>query len=208
MNINIGGVQHSCSDSRNSSIIIFLGGCPYRCNYCHNTKILYNYDTIDTAEIKEYISEISNLVSEIIFSGGEPTMQTTQISDISVFAKRKNLKIGIETSGAFPENMKILLDENIIDNVYIDMKTYGTEEYEKLTGSKNAWDNLIKCIDICKKHNVYLEIRTTIFDKYPSNEIVKKISEYINDNNLNWKKQNGIANMNSQEEFSLKFLGD
>ena len=191
MMINYGGSQLSCSDSSNSSLIIFLRGCHYNCFYCHNKELQDGEHLIDIEEIKQKILESLPLISEIILSGGDPGLQIEIVKELAKFSKELNLKVGIETSGYNSRKFSSLLKGNLIDEVFLDIKTFGKEEYYKLTGIESSWDNVLNMIDICKKLNINIQGRTTIFSNYPEEIYLNKIKNMVNELGLNWKKQEG-----------------
>jgi len=191
MMVNYGGSRISCSDSDFSSLIIFLRGCPYNCYYCHNKELQCGEFFVDIEYIKQEIVDSLSLISEIIFSGGEPLFQYKVVEEISKFAKSLNLKVGIETSGYNSNKLYSLIKENLIDLIYLDIKTFGKEEYYRLTSIEWSWDNVLNTIAICDKFNIDMQIRTTIFSNYPRENALKEIENLILQLGLNWKKQEG-----------------
>ena len=75
--VNFGGfVSISTVDWPGRAVCtVFLRGCPVRCFYCQNTSLLSGSDMRDEAEIVGMIAESALVVSGVVFSGGEPTMQ-------------------------------------------------------------------------------------------------------------------------------------
>lgn len=191
MMINYGGSQISCSDSDFSSLIIFLRGCPYECFYCQNKELKDGELFVELEFIKQEILKNIPLISGIILSGGEPLFQFKAIEEISKFAKSLGLKVGIETSGYNSNKLPLLIKENLIDKVYLDIKTFGVLEYYKLTHIEWSWDNVLNIIVICRKFNIDIQIRTTIFKDYPGEHNLYEIENMINKLELSWKKQEG-----------------
>lgn len=102
---------------------IFFRGCPLRCSYCHNATIQAGRDERDTAELLEKIDAASLVVSGVIFSGGEPTMQPGPLLTLARAAKERGLAVGIQTNGYFPDTIESLLEERLVDRVALDYKT-------------------------------------------------------------------------------------
>jgi pyruvate formate lyase activating enzyme len=192
MMVNYGGSQISCSDSDHSSLVIFLRGCPYNCFYCHNTELQDGEHLIDIEEIKQKIVESLPLISEVILSGGEPSLQLFELKEVFQFIKDLNLKVGIETSGYNSQKIFEFLSKELVDNVYLDLKTFGRENYYLLTGYKHAWEDVLNLIQLCKNLKLSLQVRTTIIsDNYPEGKELKQIEKFVKEENLNWKKQEG-----------------
>ena len=193
MFVNFGGTQLSCSDSSRSSLMVFLRGCPYNCFFCHNKDLNSGENLVDVEVIKRKIEESRPFVSEVIFSGGEAMLQPEAIKALAIFAKRLGLETAIETSGYNSNGVYELLKADLIDEVFLDLKTFGEEEYFKLTEKRDSWDSMLKTLLICLDFGIPLEIRTTIFKNHPGEDILMKMNNFIKDRGLNWKKQEGVA---------------
>jgi pyruvate formate lyase activating enzyme len=171
--------------------MIFFRGCDYNCYFCQNKDLQDGENLVPMEEVEQKIEESYPFISEVIFSGGEAMLQPKVVRELAIFSKFLGLKVGLETSGYNDTKTFKLLKDNLIDEVFLDMKTFGLEEYYKLTGSRLAWDSVLKTISACLKFQVPLEIRTTVFKDYPGEKNVMKIENFINDQELNWKKQEG-----------------
>lgn len=102
---------------------LFFRGCPLRCSYCHNATIQTGRDEREIGEIIAMIDEARHLVSGIIFSGGEPTMQQEPLRAIARAAKERGLLVGLQTNGFFPDTLSLLLSEGLVDRIALDYKT-------------------------------------------------------------------------------------
>ncbi len=192
MLVNYGGSQISCSDSSYVSLVIFFRGCPYSCFYCHNKGLRSGENLVDIEEIKKQIKE-NFLISEVIFSGGECMLQPEAVRELAWFSKSLGLKVGIETSGYNSGELVVLLKEGLFDEVFLDVKTYGSEEYLKLTGNRSAWKQVLNTIFACTYLKIPLQVRTTYFlGGYPGENAMIEIRNMVNRENLVWKKQEGI----------------
>ena len=57
--------------------VLFLGGCNFRCGYCHNPDLVLNFKQIpdiDVDEIISYLEEKKEWIDGIVITGGEPTI--------------------------------------------------------------------------------------------------------------------------------------
>jgi len=192
MLVNYGGSQLSCSDSSHSSLVLFLRGCPYECFYCQNKELQSGENFVDIREIMKQILE-NNLISEVILSGGEAMFQPEVVEKIAEFCHLIGLKVGLETSGYNSAKLDLIMrrKERLIDEVFLDIKTYGKENYFKLTGIVDSWENVENVVLLCNWYNIYLQIRTTVFPDYPDKKSLKEIESFTKRNRLNWRKQEG-----------------
>lgn len=194
MLVNFGGAQLSCSDSARSSLMIFLRGCFYDCYYCQNKDLKSGENLVEIEEIEQVIKDSSSLISEVIFSGGEAMFQPKVVRELAVFSRSLYLKVGLETSGYDSLEIYKLLKLDLLDEIFLDVKNYGQDNYLDLTGSGLAWDHVLKVIHICNHFNIPLELRTTIFKNYPTEEDLEQIERLAQSYNLPWKKQEGRLN--------------
>ena len=57
------------------SFVIFLGGCNFRCPFCHNASIVEKQE--NTYEIEDVLNEIKKrtaFLNAVVVTGGEPTI--------------------------------------------------------------------------------------------------------------------------------------
>jgi len=193
MLVNFGGSQLSCSDSSHSSLVLFFRGCPYNCFFCQNKELQSGENFVDSREITKQILD-NYLISEVIFSGGEAMLQPKAVEEIAKFCHLIGLKVGLETSGYNSKKLDLLMREDLIDEVFLDIKTYGEENYLKLTGNRDSWKNVKNVIRLCAWYDIPILVRTTIFPDYPDKESLEKIETLVKRDGLNWKKQEGRDN--------------
>ncbi|PWR71729.1 anaerobic ribonucleoside-triphosphate reductase activating protein [Methanospirillum lacunae] len=122
--INFAGfVPLSTVDWRGRSVcVIFFRGCPVRCWYCQNPGIQSGTDIKDCMEILSMIRSAELLISGVVFSGGEATMQPDALRFLAEHVKRMGLVTGLHTNGVFPEVLADLISKRLIDLVALDIK--------------------------------------------------------------------------------------
>jgi len=138
------------------------------------------------------IRESSRLISAVILGGGEPMLQPLVIQELSHYSHSLGLKVGIETSGYNSLALKDLISGGYLDAVFVDLKTWGEDNYFNLTGSKTSWHDVMDSIICCIFTGIELEVRTTIFKDYPDSDSLKRIEHFVENCNLTWKKQEGV----------------
>lgn len=125
LKVNFGGfIPLSTVDWRGRAVCtVFLRGCPVRCRYCQNTAILDGRDERDIAEILSMIRDSTLLATGVVFSGGEATMQKDALVALARGVKEMGLGVGLQTNGVFPDTIRALLEERLIDKISLDVKT-------------------------------------------------------------------------------------
>jgi pyruvate formate lyase activating enzyme len=124
--------------------VIFLQGCPLRCQYCHNVDTwqpginqLMSVDEIVT-EVKRYKPYIKN--GGVTISGGDPTMQLPFLINLLKEFQKNEIHTCVDTSGGlFTENRKELYDQliEVTDLFLLDIKHIDDEKHKSLTSISN-----------------------------------------------------------------------
>ncbi len=188
MNANVGGVVplSTVDWHGKSAAVVFLNGCPFRCGYCHNFDLLTKSNPTDLELVKKRIAESKPFISAVVFLGGEPLMQGDAVKEIAVFVKENGLKVGIHTNGYYPETVRSLIEKNLADKFFIDIKApFEKEIYNKTVGiqAENAIERIQKTIQIIDESPAELEIKTTVFpERVGTRDQIAEISEWMNDN--------------------------
>ncbi|MDD1727528.1 MAG: anaerobic ribonucleoside-triphosphate reductase activating protein [Methanospirillum sp.] len=122
--INFAGfVPLSTVDWRGRSVcVIFFRGCPVRCWYCQNPGIQSGQDIQNADDILAMIRSAELLISGVVFSGGEATMQPDVLRYLAEQVKRMGLATGLHTNGVFPAVLADLISNGLIDLIALDIK--------------------------------------------------------------------------------------
>ena len=68
------------------------------------------------------IQSSSLLISGVVFSGGEATMQPAALMYLAGESKKTGLATGLHTNGVFPEVLSELISRRLIDHIALDIK--------------------------------------------------------------------------------------
>ena len=154
-----GSVISSVEFHGNMSLVFFMSKCPLACRYCHNVELLEDNTEKSFEEIKQEIDSSADFLDAIVISGGEPLVQTDAVIEILTYVRQIGLKTKLDTSGIYPDNLKRLLDLDLLDYVSLDVKTTFSK-YRKITGA-NVGFQVKKSMELVNESGVHLEIRTT-----------------------------------------------
>jgi pyruvate formate lyase activating enzyme len=185
-----------------ASMVVFLRGCNFKCCYCQNYKIWGAAPPINVDELLREIRRNRDYINALIFSGGEPTLRPNLLQSLAEEAKKEGLLIGIETNGAFPEVLDALIDAQLLDGLFIDLKAplSDPQKYARIIGIGNAnayVEKIKKAINIGRaalaEHKILdFELRTTLFKGLLSQN---EITEMVNQFRVRYALQQGRAEM-------------
>jgi pyruvate formate lyase activating enzyme len=149
--LNFGGfVPISTVDWRGRSVCtVFFRGCPVRCAYCQNSAILSGKDERDLEEIIELIRGSLLIISGVVFSGGEPTMQKDALIALARSVKGMGLAVGVQTNGVFPDTLDALIQDHLVDRIALDIKARWAR-YNNLLKGKYVKD-VQKSLALCQQ---------------------------------------------------------
>lgn len=146
------------------SAIAFFAGCNFVCFFCHNKELIDASKHSDvTDEFLKYLSKetTKSLVKGVVLSGGEPTVYGSKLLDLCATVKSLGYKIKLDTNGSNPSVLSDLIENKLIDAVYMDYKT-SLPKYFIVSNNPLTSDNIRRSIEILKSSGVEVVFRTTV----------------------------------------------
>lgn len=190
---------------KKSSCTIFFSGCPFICPYCQNYNLLKKTNIVDISFVEKKIIESRDFVNATVFSGGEPTVQEKPLELLMNFSIMQGLLTGIQTNGYYPSVIRKLIDLNIVDKIFLDLKAPPSDmiKYKAITGVEDANRKVLESFNIISLSHIDCEIRTTVFRPFINN--IFDIAQFLEQNNFRgtFVLQTGIPE-NSPEEYMRK----
>jgi pyruvate formate lyase activating enzyme len=124
--------------------VLFLQGCPFQCQYCHNrdTWSTKKNKHMTVLDVLEDYSKYQRFYKKggLTVSGGEPLLQLDFLIDLFQEAKNRGIHTCLDTSAACydpKKNERFLELMRYTDLVLLDIKHIDDEKHKKLTGSSN-----------------------------------------------------------------------
>ena len=192
-----------------AALVVFLRGCPLRCPHCHNhalqtgeseiefhalasrivcrTKGLHTPAIKLRANLRQISLEDASIraasrpfVEAFVLSGGEPLQQLKACHRLFGLARSLELACGLETSGFYPDRLRRLLEADVVDKVFLDLKTELDEPaYQMATGIEGVAARVRESLEICYEFGVAFDARCTIFPELPSTGQIKEIARIL-----------------------------
>ena len=160
---------------------VFTGGCNLRCPFCHNALLVTDIDGSDAyseEEILAFLSKRKGLLDGVCITGGEPLMNG-DIADFIGKIKAMGYKVKLDTNGTFPDRLKDLLENRLVDYVAMDIKN-SKEKYAETAGVESInLSNIEKSINLLKSSDIDYEFRTTVVNEFHTEEDILSIAKWI-----------------------------
>jgi pyruvate formate lyase activating enzyme len=129
----------SMVDGPGIRLVLFLTGCPMRCQYCHNPDTWHkdNGEPHKLSQIMEKIGKYTEVLKisqgGITISGGEPVLQHSFMTRVFSRCKALGMHTCLDTSGRLGDR---LTDAELIniDLQLLDIKSGDPETYRRVTG--------------------------------------------------------------------------
>lgn len=162
------------------SSTVFLGGCTFRCPYCHNSELVLRPETIQSMAADFFLSYLDGRkgwLEAVCFTGGEPLLHE-DIEDLIRVVRERGLLVKLDTNGSFPDRLEGLLAAGLLDWVAMDVKA-PLERYREVTRSNVDVESIVRSADIVKASGVKYTFRTTVVPGLVGREDVVKIGEWL-----------------------------
>ena len=141
---NVSGYIHSVEsagtlDGPGIRRVLFLTGCPLKCQYCHNpdTRKMKNGRCTDAfSELREIARNremLQKMKGGVTISGGEPLVQPDFVATIFEGCRKMGIHTALDTSGYLNEHATDHL-LSLTDLVLLDIKSYKPDTYRRVAG--------------------------------------------------------------------------
>lgn len=159
----------------------FTGGCNLRCPFCHNALLVTELDssaTIDEEEILSFLKKRQGLLDGIAITGGEPLLQPDMPAFIQK-VKDLGFLVKLDTNGCYPDILKQLVEDKLVDYVAVDIKN-SIPKYPETVGVPDFdVTPILETVAYLKTNPVAYEFRTTIVKEFHAEEDIRNIADWI-----------------------------
>jgi pyruvate formate lyase activating enzyme len=141
---------------------IFLGGCDFRCPFCHNGQLVAEPDrSADWGAFVTHLDDKRDWLDGVVITGGEPTTDPGLRTLLEALAEMR-LPVKLDTNGNHPELIAEFLADGLVAFVALDVKTVAMH-YGALTGVEGAGGRVTRTAGILIGSGVAHEFRTTAY---------------------------------------------
>ena len=102
---------------------VFLGGCNYRCPFCHNSELFMGKPEklMEDEDFFKFLKSRKGLLDGVCVSGGEPTLYKN-LPEFLMRIREMGFLVKLDTNGSHPAVLKELLEKKLVDYVAMDVK--------------------------------------------------------------------------------------
>ena len=159
---------------------VFLGGCNFRCPFCHNKDLLDGKAEpwITEEELLKFLKKRQGLLDAVCISGGEPTLQR-ELTELARKIKDMGYLVKLDTNGSNPTLLKELVEAGVLDYVAMDIKNCPQRYGETAGVPKMNLEKIQESIRLLMSDAVDYEFRTTVAEQLHSAQDMKELGQWL-----------------------------
>lgn len=159
---------------------VFLGGCNFRCPFCHNASLVLRSGDgyrISEEELLSFLESRRGKLTGVCITGGEPTLYP-KLPSIIRKIKELSYSVKLDTNGTNPDMLEMLVSEGLVDYVAMDIKN-SREKYPSTVDVDVDMSAIERSVAFLLSDKVDYEFRTTVVRELHTPDDFKSISEWI-----------------------------
>ena len=159
---------------------LFTKGCNFRCPFCHNAPLVeggWQTESYSEEEVLSYLNKRKGVLDGICVTGGEPLMHGG-IADFLRKVKAMGYAVKLDTNGSYPDRLRVLYEEGLIDYVAMDIKN-SLERYAETAGCEAELAAIRASIAFLMESGIDYEFRTTVVNELHTPEDIGAIAKMI-----------------------------
>lgn len=118
-------------------------------------------DPVDWVDVIRHLELRSDCIDGVAVTGGEPT-DDPDLPSLLAALKEAGAAVKLDTNGANPQVLAMLIAEGLVDAVALDVKAVPAR-YAEVSGARDAASKVLECAGMLIGSSVEHEFRTTMF---------------------------------------------
>ncbi len=159
---------------------VFLGGCDFRCPFCHNAELLEGDlpAALTQGELLDFLRRRRGLLDGVCVTGGEPLLRA-DLAGLLEEVKALGYPVKVDTNGSHPARMVELWERGMVDYVAMDVKN-SPDRYPETAGVPGLDLGPIReSIAWLLEGHVDYEFRTTAVRQFHDGDSFRAIGGWI-----------------------------
>jgi len=97
---------------------VFLGGCDFRCPFCHNSELLDGSapPLMTGEELLAFLKKRQGLLDGVCITGGEPLLRP-DLDTLLAAIKALGFAVKLDTNGTHPDRLRRLVEAGLVEFV-------------------------------------------------------------------------------------------
>lgn len=159
---------------------VFLGGCEFRCPFCHNADLLDMSapGIMDDDELLEFLKKRKGLLDGVAFTGGEPLLRK-DLPELLARVRDIGYKIKVDTNGDHPDLLKEIVQAGLADYIAMDVKNSPARYAETIGWETFDTAPVDESIQFLLSGQVRYEFRTTVVKQFHDEASFEAIAQWI-----------------------------
>jgi len=162
------------------SSTVFLGGCTFRCPFCHNADLVLRPEVFPVLPMDLFMSYLDSRkgwLEGVCVTGGEPLL-SEDLEDLVRVVKERGLLVKIDTNGSLPARLEKLVAEGLVDWIAMDIKA-PLERYSEVVGAAVRDEDIVRSVDVIRGSGLNYLFRTTVVPGLLGREDIRKIGMWL-----------------------------
>ena len=159
---------------------VFLGGCDFRCPFCHNFELVDGTmkPLMEEKEFLDFLKRRQGLLDGVAFTGGEPCLHP-DLPELIGKIRDLGFAVKLDTNGYHPDLLRRMLQDSLLDYAAMDIKN-SPEKYARTAGVSSIDIGKIReSISLLMNRCPDYEFRTTVIRELHGPEDFPAIGELI-----------------------------
>jgi pyruvate formate lyase activating enzyme len=144
--------------------VLFLGGCNFRCPFCHNAELVlepHRIPSIPLGAVLERLRGLRGWVDGVVVSGGEPTL-SPRLPELLGRLRAAGFPVKLDTNGSHPDVLARLIGRSLVHAVDMDLKApLEPAAYALLAGVPVRLELIRASLEVIRNSGLPHRFRTT-----------------------------------------------
>lgn len=159
---------------------IFLGGCDFRCPFCHNGELVLSPAPaqLSQEELLAFLKKRRGLLDGVCVTGGEPLLRP-DLQQLLEAIQALGYPVKLDTNGSRPQALRALAEQKLVDYVAMDVKN--SPELYPLTAGVPQLDlgPIRESVAFLLEGTVDYEFRTTVVREFHDGDSFRAIGPWL-----------------------------
>ena len=159
---------------------VFLGGCDFRCPFCHNFELVTGPmpEAVTEDEFFAFLDKRHGLLDGVAITGGEPCLRN-DLPDFVARIREAGFSVKLDTNGYHPAMLGRLVEEGLVDYVAMDIKN-SPGKYARTAGlAQIDLGRIDESIALLMDGPIPYEFRTTVVRELHEAHDFEEIGKWI-----------------------------